>query len=76
MNVAAMDGKRNFIKSHYHIKIDSKESVCVEGGRTCIPILTVLGSCDSCCYLLFYSQSEENPVSSRVVVVTMKTTLK
>lgn len=26
MNVAAVDGKKNFIKSHYYIKIDSEES--------------------------------------------------
>lgn len=25
MNVAAVDGKKNFIKSHYYIKIDSKQ---------------------------------------------------
>lgn len=52
--------------------------VCVwrGGRRICIPILTVLGSCDSCCYLLFYSQSEENPVSFRIFVVTTKTALK
>lgn len=30
MNVAAVDGKKNFIKSHHYIKIDSEES---GGGR-------------------------------------------
>lgn len=31
MNIAAVDGKKNFIKSHYYIKIDSEESVCGGG---------------------------------------------
>lgn len=46
------------------------------GGRVCIPILTVLGSCDSCCYLLFYSETEENLFSFRILVATMKTPWK
>lgn len=33
MNVAAVDGKKSFIKSYYLIKIDSEESVWIGGER-------------------------------------------